>query len=145
MFLCLKCNKVYNQKSLKYRMCKVKECFGNAVEIDELFIPVIAELNKKGYTTRYCCSGHIGEIPNSYIYFEDDIKLPSLPEGYLYDQDMYPHVDWNKWEIKNTIRRDFDSKKDISELSKDIFMNALSVLEWAEELEEYKTKQEDKI
>lgn len=134
MLLCLKCLKVYNQKTIKNDMCKAKDCHGDVVEIDELFIPVIAELNKKGYKTNYCCSGHIGEISNSYIYFIDEIVLPYLPNGYLYDQDMYPHVDWSKWKTKNTIRKQFDINKNLNELSKEIYRNAIEVLEWAERL-----------
>lgn len=136
MLLCLKCNKVYNQKTIKNNQCKLKECNGKVVEIDELFISVIAELNRKGYSTLFCCSGHLGESnSNSYIFFEDYIKLSSLPQGYLYDQDMYPTVDWSKWQVKNTIRKVFDDKKSINDLSRDIFENALSVLKWAEGLE----------
>lgn len=116
-------------------MCKNKKCLGNSVEIDELFLPVITELNSKGYKTKFCCSGHLCENPNSYIYFEDYAKLPCLPDGYMFDQDMYPQVDWNKWQVKNTIRKQFNENKDIFELSKDIFKNAISVLEWAEGLD----------
>ena len=136
MLLCLKCNKTYNQRTIKNNLCKVKECHGEVIEVDELFIPVITELNNKGYKTRYCCSGHLVENPSSYIYFEDDATLPYLPKGYLYDQDMYPHVDWNKWEIRNTIRRNFDNTARLNELSKSIFENAVSVLDWAEGLPE---------
>lgn len=134
MLLCLKCFKVYKQKTIKNNMCKIKDCHGDVVEIDELFIPVIAELNRKGYKTNFCCSGHISEYSSSYIYFKDEVVLPSLPKGYLYDQDMYPHVDWNRWQVKNTIRKQFDEKKSLNELSKDIYYNAIEVLKWAEEL-----------
>lgn len=143
MLLCLNCFKVYNQKTIKNNMCKVKNCFGNVVEIDELFIPVIIELNKKGYKTKYCCSGHYTKnSPDSYISFEDYVVLPSLPKGYGYDQDIYPHVDWDKWGIskRTTIRRLFriviDKNKGFNELSKDIFNNAITVLKWAEGLPE---------
>lgn len=138
MFLCLDCNRVYHQKTLKYGMCKSRDCGGISVEVDELFIPVIAELNRKGYITKYCCSGHCGDNSGSYIYFEDYIKLPNLPEGYLYDQDLYPHVDWGKWGVKVTIRKNFDYQKNAVELSRDIFNNALKVLKWAEELSDMK-------
>lgn len=139
MLLCLNCYKVYNQKTIKNNICKVKNCHGDIVEIDELFTPVIAELNRKGYKTRYCCSGHYAESsPDSYIYFEDGIQLPSLPEGYRYDQDIYPEVDWDKWNMseRKTIRRLFDKDNGIGGLSKDIFNNAVSVLKWAEGLPE---------
>ena len=143
MLLCLKCFKTYKQKTIKNNTCKIKGCQGEVVEIDELFIPVIAELNKKRYISKYCCSGHICDYPNSYIYFEDDIVLPSFPEGYMYDQDMYPQVNWSKYEITKTIRKEFDNGKSLNELSKDIYNNALSVLDWAEELPELDKDWED--
>jgi len=137
MLLCLKCYKTYNQKTIKKNTCKIKSCHGEVVEIDELFIPVIAELNRKGYDTLFCCSGHIKDDSNSYIYFYDDVVLPSLPDGYLYDQDMYPHVDWNKYEVKNTIRKKFDDKnKSINELGRDIYNNVLMVMDWVDGLED---------
>ena len=37
-------------------------------EIDELIVPLIRICNKKGYKTRYCCSGH---IPHHEIYGND--------------------------------------------------------------------------
>lgn len=52
----------------------------------------------------------------------------------MYDEDMYPHVDWSKWKITRTIRKEFDKSKSLNELSKDIYQNALVVLEWAEGL-----------
>jgi len=120
-------------------MCKVKNCYGDVVEIDELLIPTIIELNKKGYKTKYCCSGHYDTRPynsySSYIYFQDNIILPNLPSGYMYEQDLYPWVNWED-KGRDIIRIDFDGSKNINELSKDIINNAISVLEWAEGLPE---------
>jgi len=119
-------------------MCKVKDCYGDVVEIDELFVPVITELNRKGYITQYCCSGHVtgnGGL-HSYIYFEDYTPLPSLPKGYKHDQDMYPHIKFEEGKV--SILRYFDEKLSLTELSKQLYKNAISVLEWAEELEEIK-------
>ena len=125
-------------------MCKVKGCDGDIIEVDELFAPVIAELNRKGYKTQYCCSGHYtGDYPNSYINFEEGIKLSSLPEGYRYDQEIYPDVDWKRWDMQNyvTIRNVFDKSKDkdngVVGLSLDIFNSAVRVLEWAKGLVEF--------
>jgi hypothetical protein len=137
MLLCLKCFRIYNQKTIKNNQCKTKSCQGNVVEVDELFIPVIAELNRKGYITKYCCSGHASQTSNdsnSYIYFEDNFKLPNLPEGYMYDKDIYPDVDWDKWTVHNTIRKIFNYTTTLNKLSKDIFTNAIAVLKWAEQL-----------
>lgn len=144
MLLCLNCYKVYNQKTIKNNMCKVKECYGDVVEVDELFVPVIAELNRKGYKTQYCCSGHYAdEYSSSYIFFIEDYVFPNLPECYMYDQDLYPwaYLNTNGQKSKrNTIRCDFyeNKNKSIGELSKEIFRSVVRVLEWAEELEEYK-------
>jgi hypothetical protein len=98
MLLCLSCYNIYNQKTIKNNMCKVKNCYGDIVEIDKLFAPAIAELNGKGYKTQYCCSAHYtdNQSIDSYIYFHDDIELPSFPEGFKYDQDVYLDVDWDK-------------------------------------------------
>lgn len=140
MLLCLECYKIYNQKTIKNNMCKIKGCDGDVVEVDELFAPVIAELNRKGYRTKFCCSGHYTEdYPNTYINFEEGIKLPSLPEGYKYDKEIYPDVNWEKWKMEKyvTIRNVFDKGKSVVELSLDIFNSAVSVLEWAEGLEEF--------
>jgi len=130
MYLCLKCYQVYGDnikfdKKLDWNFCPKSNCNGNTIEIDELFIPIIIELNKKGYKTTYSCSGHIYDSHiNSYIGFEGDIKLNSLPNGYVYDKIGI-----------SCIRKVFDSKKDMIELSKDIYQNAINVLEWVDGLE----------
>lgn len=134
MLLCLECFKVYNQKTIKNNMCKVKDCYGDVVEIDELFVPVIAELNRKGYKTKYCCSGHcVGNGSwQSYIYFEDYTILPSLPEEYQHEQDIYTHINFEEGRV--LIQRCFNQDMDLKELSNHIFSNAITILEWAEGL-----------
>ena len=134
MLLCLNCYKIYNQKTIKNNMCKVKECYGDVVEVDELFVPVISELNRKGYFTQYCCSGHVAGNGgfHSYIYFEDYTLLPSVPEGYKHDQDMYPHIKFDEGKV--SILRYFDEKLNLMELSKQLYKNSISVLEWVEGL-----------
>ena len=72
------------------------------VEIDELIAPSIQTLNRKGYITEMCCSGHSvtdwlinGEAeywqlkapPYSYILFKEGIYLPVLPRGFVMDSD----------------------------------------------------------
>ena len=112
MLLCLECYKVYNQKTIKNNMCKVKDCYGDVVEVDELFVPVIAELNRKGYRTRYCCSSHYtNDSIQSYIMFEDFIEFPSLPKGYNYD------VSWTERNGNTHIESYLDKNKSFNELN----------------------------
>ena len=47
------------------------------IQIDEMILPTISELNKKGYETKFCCSGHsldgnpeLDVVNNFYIYFK---------------------------------------------------------------------------
>lgn len=63
-------------------------------EVDELIAPVISILNKKGYHTEYCCSGHMVGIytndygiPNDdcYIKFKNYHDFKVIPDGFDYD------------------------------------------------------------
>ena len=68
-----------------YRVGKC-DCLGEVVEIDDLCIDAIILLNKKGWTTKFCCSGHLDEgLTATYIYFE---HMPnSIPMGFKRDND----------------------------------------------------------
>jgi hypothetical protein len=62
------------------------------VSIDELMIRPITILNKKGYQTKFCCSGHDlrGKADqNGYIMFRSSYLLPSVPEGWFLDTEDY--------------------------------------------------------
>ena len=143
MYICLNCYEVYDNhlkfdRISEYNFCPKSSCDGNVIEVDELFIPVIIELNKKGYNTSSCCSAHTyNSYINSYIMFDEDVKLSSLPKGYKYDKDIYPHVNWDKVGRNgmDCIRKVFDkSNKDNIELSKEIYENAINVLDWVKGL-----------
>ena len=69
------------------------------VEIDELIAPTIQMLNRKGYITGGCCSGHSlkntlspingkfelinGRVYNTHIVFKEGVSLPILPPGFV--------------------------------------------------------------
>jgi len=59
------------------------KCKSYAVEVDDLILPTIIELNKKGYTTKYCCSGHMdNELVGTYILFTHEAPL-KIPKGFI--------------------------------------------------------------
>lgn len=134
---CLKCYEVFKIESLlpdkvnNFQHCPKISCTGQVIDVDELMLPIIIELNKKGYYTEYCCAGHYyDKAPNSYIRFEEGIELPLLPSGYEY-------------ECSNpiTIRNDFSQYVDgeICYLDHDKYFeiinnNASQLLDWANAL-----------
>lgn len=73
-----------------YSVGSCPECSGWMVEIDELILPTIIELNKKGWTTDFCCSGHLGQPLNflgTYISFTDDVAPPTVPTDFHINPD----------------------------------------------------------
>ena len=76
---------------------------GPVVEIDEMIAPAISELNKKGFTTHSCCSGHIADygaeplkdnkisivpVNDTYVSFIvdrhiADYLLSNIPVGFI--------------------------------------------------------------
>lgn len=96
LYYCLCCGEIYKEPPRRFSdeygeyACPKASCYGSVIEVDELILPVIAELNRKGYYTEYCCSGHYYERNiASYIMFEEGIALPSLPDGWKLDTDTF--------------------------------------------------------
>ena len=75
--------------------------FEPVFECDELIAPVISILNRKGYKTQFCCSGHVNsrslykdDLQRCYIMFnyKKDLLLESgftMPDGFEFDEDPY--------------------------------------------------------
>ena len=87
----------------------LEDCF----ECDDMIAPVISELNKKGYTTKFCCSGH------PYIDHSEAICLnPELDPRDLFVgvesiepmEDGNRRVTFNQW-LSNGIYIAFESGK----------------------------------
>jgi hypothetical protein len=86
MHFCFECKNGYDESFLKKNddgeyICPRPGCADTLVKIDENMIPLIREVINKGYTTKYCCSGHHFNHPNIYIMLEgywrrDDLNLP---------------------------------------------------------------------
>lgn len=89
MYLCSKCFDILYSKYHKCTKCDFKNNDEEVnIEIDSKLAFQISILNKKGYKTKYCCSGHsLDEWVGTYIYFED--KIYSCPEDWYIDDDGY--------------------------------------------------------
>lgn len=91
MNVCMSCLKVWDSYYLdinysSYLIVTCPKCDGRVVEVDELMTPTIIELNKKGWKTTFCCSGHLynnGDKLGVYISFEGKVIPPNLPENFI--------------------------------------------------------------
>lgn len=129
---CPKCGNVYYANQIAptinsgkyYQFCPNALCdaVGELVTLDELMIKPIVELNKKGYKTQFCCSGHDLRglyDQNGYILFDQGIKLLSAPEG---------------WGIEREATR---KRICIRSHVDDVGVSIASLNRWVENLEDY--------
>lgn len=132
---CVHCGSVYayDDRNTRYMFCPNKLCHRKLFEIDENMIVPIRILNKKGYKTEWCCSGHIfTNICGGYIAFNPDIVLPDKPpKGWKYDKTPLEASGCH------CIRYDFKTCKNEIDRTKMIFSKTLSLIKWCEELPEY--------
>lgn len=135
------------------------------VEIDELIAPIISLLNKKGYKTQYCCSGHpytnyildpsgdenwdddwnrdqkeyFDDNPyiTGYIMFEPGILIHSCPK----DTKLEMEKDFDSRDPVFVLRYHYDlsDEPEISTLSmyKTIVYTMSAWMEWAQNLPVY--------
>jgi hypothetical protein len=123
------CYRVYPGSKNHRFLCPI--CHELPVQIDDLFAATIAELNKKGYKTLTCCSGHVNaSVPNCYIRFEEKFLENLLPPfiGYC------PYGEYNKvtktWtENRTTLRKYFDLPT-----KEKLVLNAKRLFKWAQSL-----------
>ena len=141
IYLCPECGRMTSinyisfhriKKGGKETKCLNEECNGEMFECDEEMAIPIAILNKKGYTTRYCCSGHLYQtLCRGYIAFANGVELNSVPRGWFTearDEAMLNH---------SVIRYAF-SESDISKRRHKIHRKINALIRWAEDLENRK-------
>ena len=132
------CEKCYEVDTRKYKFGRTcKHCGGLLVQIDEMILPAISLLNKKGYHTKFCCSGHTYDSFPPYLYFEPYIcferyvKLPCLPDGFRYERDCAE----NRFVVRKNMPDDCENTYKHMEILK----SNLALIEWATELPQHES------
>ncbi len=123
------------------------------IDIDEWIAPTIQVLNQKGYTTRFCCSGHplddwlfidtskekgykeAGNFVRSYIMFEEGITLPSLPPDFTSKLNTYTSRPRLVIEKDHPITSAFENQ--FFEKARRVLETMKELYEWALELPEF--------
>lgn len=102
-------------------------------EVDEFIAPVISLLNKKGYTTLYCCSGYWVkevrdgfQIPNNFCYitFKNKHQFRMIPFDSIVEYEGQ----------KMILRINYDEADDLGERMVEIFNTMNELYDWAESL-----------
>lgn len=72
----------------KYIDTNTFEIIDNIIEVDEDIAETISILNKKGYYTMFCCSGHLKD-PRLYEMYhrKNDIEYDDIDFGYIVNKD----------------------------------------------------------
>lgn len=123
-------------------------------EVDEFIAPIISLLNKKGYVTKYCCSGHMVKVchgdsttikilndnykvsfsePNNscYITFGDRNQFKDVKE--FPNKSEIEYSDYNE-EQRLILSIKYKETDSIKERFTEIFSTMLELYEWAESL-----------
>ena len=117
--LCTKCLTGYDrelvvyQNWFKHNTCPKLDCGGEMVYIDELIYPTILLLNQNGYTTEFCCSGHMKEDSiQCYILFAQETSdkiiqsFPVFPEGWTVE-----FVNFHRCMVNYNLKTECDDEK----------------------------------
>ena len=135
--LCMKCFEVY-RANLNQNYCPKEICSGELAAVDEMILPIIVILNKKGYYTSHCCSGHLyGNLyevdmrkgAEIYISFDDAASLPNVPIGWKILGSTDQQNSLKGIQIRETYDRRI--KPSILERQKQMFDALNDLLEWA--------------
>lgn len=74
--VCMKCLITYQEGKT---FCRT--CLGDLAAIDMPIFDIIMDLNRKGYRTLHCCSGHENSI-GSYLVLSVVLNPPVIPNGF---------------------------------------------------------------
>jgi hypothetical protein len=145
--ICNKCYEIYNNP--KFAQCPKATCAGEVIHIDELMIPSIIALNKKGYPTSTCCSSHEFGVTHTidmygatytWINFKPNVlTLPSIPDGFELN-----HLGSGNGDGRYVIRLEREQYGSPSPLTftrqTHLFNGIVNLTKWADSLPERKTE-----
>jgi hypothetical protein len=138
------CYEIYDNQKLA--QCPKSTCAGKVVDIDELMIPAIVTLNKKGYHTSGCCSSHefgfnltnnMYGAKNTWINFKPSVlTLPPAPEGF-----ELVRIGTGKGDGRHILRLERENpiwyaEPSVTDRQQRIFNGIVSLTKWAEKLPE---------
>ena len=84
-----------------------RKCLSELSDIDTPMLDIIFDLNKKGYKTQFCCSGHpTSKLYSAYFVISGKINGITVPAGFSIE-----------YEEHRTTITSLNIKKDKSELS----------------------------
>ena len=142
--VCLDCYEIFVAEAVPKNHtawgCPRMNCIGEVVLVDENMIPIIITLNKRGYPTRYCCSGHFWNLRwNTYIQFKGIKEFPFLPKGFKFEESNYTDDELEPHELPiSSVYKSNENALEMSFLEKQKFLfdNLRKLLLWAEQLPE---------
>lgn len=87
-YICNKCFSTYENDTI------CEKCNNNLISLDDLISPVILILNKKGYKTISCCSGHNDKhiCNKTYIVFGKGFEPEKMPSNFIKYNDQYGNI-----------------------------------------------------
>lgn len=115
--VCMECLTTYKEGKT---FCRT--CLSSLNDIDTPMLDIIFDLNKKGYKTEYCCSGHpTSSLYSAYFILSGSINGVDAPDGfsskYKDNRTTITSLDVKKGKVKlSTVELEELKKKNLSNL-----------------------------
>ena len=138
MLICFGCDTVFEPGNLfDVSFCPVRRCHHDVADIDDNIFEAVRLLNRKGYETRFCCSGHSTDtLPRLYINFCGHIYFEDLPDGF--------QIEYSESNIENrcggrvtTISRQYNRNQSNHDLQREIWLVCDEIIIWVKELPDF--------